>query len=172
MSFGIGQEAPNFSLPGCYQGQTMNYALSDYRGRWVVVFFYVGDRTSVCSTEVTAFNDRVRDFDRFRVSLLGISADSLNSHRSWADELKLEYPLLSDEGRTASRLYGVYDEGSRRDLRGTFVIDPEGKLRYLAVGEPKIGRGVSEVLRVIRGLQTGEACPADWQPGRPTLGAD
>lgn len=166
----IGEPSPDFSLPGYYQGQVMDYSLSDYRGRWVVVFFYTGDRTSVCSTEVTAFNDHAREFNALKVSLLGISVDALDSHRSWADELKLNYPLLSDEGGEVSRLYGVYDEKNRRDLRGTFVVDPEGILRYMAIGEPKIGRGVAETLRVVQALQTGEACPVDWQPGQPTLG--
>ncbi len=170
MDVSISKSSPGFSLPGYYQKQTMKYALSDYRGRWVVVFFYTGDRTSVCSTEVTAFNDHVRDFDDLKVSVLGISVDSIDSHRSWADELKLNYPLLSDESGEASRLYGVFDEKAKHDFRGTFIVDPEGILRYVAIGESKIGRGVSETMRVVQALQTGEACPVDWKPGQKTLG--
>uniref|UniRef100_A0A832E0Y8 Peroxiredoxin n=1 Tax=candidate division WWE3 bacterium TaxID=2053526 RepID=A0A832E0Y8_UNCKA len=166
----VSKTAPGFSLPGYYQGQEMKYALADYRGRWVVVFFYTGDRTSVCSTEVTAFNDHLGEFDALKVSVLGVSGDALESHRNWADELKLNYPLLSDESGDVSRLYDVYDEQGKHDFRGTFIIDPEGILRYLAIGEPKVGRGISETLRVVQALQTGEACPVDWQPGQPTLG--
>lgn len=171
MNVNISKPSPEFSLPGYYQGQTMNYALADYRGRWVVVFFYTGDRSSVCSTEATAFNDYGRDFDDLKVSLLGISVDSLDSHKEWADELKLGYPLLSDESGDVSRIYGVYDEKSKRDFRGTFIIDPQGILHYVVIGESQIGRGVSETLRVIQALQTGEACPVDWHPGQLTLGS-
>ena len=167
----IGKSAENFTLPGYYQGQVMNYSLSDYRGRWMVVFFYTGDRSSVCTTEVTAFNGHIGELDALKVSVLGISVDRMDSHQSWADELKLNYPLLSDEGGEVSIKYGVYDESEKHDFRGTFIMDPEGSLRFMSVGEPKIGRGISETLRVIQALQTGEACPVDWQPGELTLGA-
>jgi alkyl hydroperoxide reductase subunit AhpC len=166
----IGKPAENFTLPGYYQSQTMNYSLSDYRGRWVVVFFYTGDRTSVCSTEVTAFNGHVSELDILKVSVLGISVDKMVSHQGWADELKLNYPLLSDESGDVSRLYGVYDEQGKQDFRGTFIVDPEGNLRFMSVGEPKIGRGIFETMRVVQALQTGEACPVDWKLGQPTLG--
>src|SRR3990172_10996488 len=166
----ISESSPDFTIPGYYQGETINYSLSDYRGRWVVVFFYTGDRTSVCSTEVTAFNDHVGELDALKSSVLGISVDQIDSHRSWADELKLNYPLLSDESGDVSRLYGVYDEREKHDFRGTFIVDPEGNLRFMSIGEPKIGRGVFETMRGIQALQTGEACPVDWKPGRPTLG--
>lgn len=169
MRVSVGEQAPNFTLPGYYKGQKMDYSLSGYKGRWVIVFFYTGDRTSVCSTEVTAFNDHADELTAMKVSLLGISVDSLDSHRSWADELKLSYPLLSDEKREVSQLYDVYDEENKRDFRGTFIVDPEGTLHFMSVGEPAIGRGIFEVIRILQALQTGEACPANWQPGQPTL---
>lgn len=167
----IGEQAPNFTLPGYYGGQEMDYSLSDYKGRWVIVFFYTGDRTSVCSTEVTAFNDHAAELTTMKISLLGISVDSLSSHKSWADELKLNYPLLSDEKVEVSQLYDIYDEKNKRDFRGTFIVDPEGKLRFMSIGEPAIGRGIFETIRVLQALQTGGACPANWQPGEPTLGS-
>ncbi len=165
----VAEKAPDFTLSGYYQGETFNYSLSDYKGRWTIVFFYTGDRTSVCSTEVTAFNDHASELDTKGISLLGVSVDSLDSHKSWADELKLSYPLLSDENAEVSRLYEVYDEASKKDLRGTFVVDPDGVLRFVSVGEPKIGRGIFETMRIVEALQTGEACPANWHPGDETL---
>lgn len=165
----VGQKAPDFTLLGYYQSQAMDYSLSDYQGRWVIVFFYTGDRTSVCSTEVTAFNDHVDELNVMKISLLGISVDSIDSHKSWADELKLNYPLLSDEKVEVSQLYDVYDEEKKHDFRGTFIVDPEGNLRFMSVGEPAIGRGIFEVIRITQALQTWEACPANWQPGQPTL---
>ena len=165
----VGEKSPDFTLPGYFQGQEMSYSLSDYKGRWLIVFFYTGDRSSVCSTEVTAFNDHVNELNVMRISLLGISVDSISSHKSWADELKLNYPLLSDEKVEVSQLYDVYDERNKHDFRGTFIIDPEGKLRFMSVGEPAIGRGIFEVMRITQALQTGESCPADWRPGQPTL---
>lgn len=166
----IGEKAADFTLPGYYQSQEMSYSLSDYKGRWVIVFFYTGDRTSVCSTEVVAFNDHADELNLMKVSLLGISVDSMESHKSWADELNLNYPLLSDEKAEISRLYSVYDEPNKHDFRGTFIVDPEGILRFMSIGEPAIGRGIFEIIRTVQALQTGEACPANWQPGRPTLG--
>jgi len=165
----IGQRAPDLALSGYYQGQEMSYNLKDYRGRFVIVFFYAGDSTSVCSTEVTAFNDHVEDFNSKGVSILGVSVDPLSSHKSWAGELKLQYPILSDEGGKVSRVWEVYDEASGRDFRGTFIVDPKGILRFMSIGESKVGRGILETVRVVEALQTGEACPVDWHPGDATL---
>ena len=165
----FGLKAPDFTLKGYYKGKTLSYSLADYKGRWTIVFFYTGDRTAVCSSEVTAFNDHESEFDVKGISLLGISVDSLDSHKSWSDELKLNYPLLSDEDTEVSRLYEIYNESTKNDFRGTFVVDPDGVLRFMAVGEPKIGRGIFEIMRIVEALQTGEPCPADWHPGDKTL---
>lgn len=165
----ISKPAPDFTLPGVFKGEVMDYKLSDYRGRWVIVFFYTGDRTSVCSTEVRSFNDHIDEFNAEKISLLGISVDSLDSHKAWASQLGLEYPLLSDGEGKVSREWGLYDEEAKSDRRGSFIIDPDGKLRFMMIGEPPVGRSVFEILRITQALQTGEACPVDWRPGQPTL---
>ena len=93
------------------------------------------------------------------------------SHKTWLKELgNLNYPLLSDITKEVSRNYGVLLEDKGISLRGTFIIDPEGKVRYQLVHDLGIGRSVEEILRVLRALQTGELCPVEWKPGKKTLG--
>jgi alkyl hydroperoxide reductase subunit AhpC len=101
--------------------------------------------------------------------ILGVSVDSLESHRKWAEELGgVNYPLLSDDGKTVSRLYGVLDEKEGVCLRGTFIINPTGEITYLVISHTNVGRSVEETLRVTKALRSERLCPADWHPGEPT----
>jgi alkyl hydroperoxide reductase subunit AhpC len=162
----VGQESPDFELDGT-QGRMR---LSKLRGNWVALFFYTKDYSKVCPSEVLRFNALLPEFEKLSAKVVGVSADSLESHQKWAQELGLKFSLLSDAGGEVSRRYEVFIEARGTDHRGTFLIDPEGKVRFLAIQEPPVARSVSEVLRVLKALQTGELCPADWQPGQPTLG--
>jgi len=101
----------------------------------------------------------------------GISVDSIHAHKAWIKELgELNYPLLSDITKEVSRRYGVLIPDKGISLRGAFIIDPEGFLRYIVVHDLDIGRCVDEILRVLKALQTGEMCPVEWRPGKSTLG--
>ena len=171
MSARIGQAAPDVSLQGVVDGNFKNISLDDYKGKWVVLFFYPLDFTFICPTEITEFSKRNGEFKALNAQVLGISVDSVFSHKAWLKELgNLNYPLLSDITKEVSRKYGVLLEERGIALRGTFIIDPEGKLRYQLVHDLGIGRSVEEIIRVLNALQTGELCPVEWKPGKKTLG--
>ncbi|OGL42003.1 MAG: thioredoxin peroxidase [Candidatus Schekmanbacteria bacterium GWA2_38_9] len=171
MSVQVGQKAPNFEVEGVLEDQFISESLSKYRGKWVVLFFYPLDFTFICPTEITEFSKRNDEFKELKSQVLGMSIDSKFSHKAWLKELgQLKYPLLSDITKDVSRNYGVLLEDKGIALRGTFIIDPEGTLKYQLVHDLGIGRSVEEVLRVLKALQTGELCPVEWKPGKRTLG--
>ncbi len=171
MSIMIGQNAPGFTLQGVVGTDFKEINLSDYKGKWVVLFFYPLDFTFICPTEITEFSKRDSEFKAFKAQVLGVSVDSVYSHKAWLKELgNLNYPLLSDITKEVSRKYGVLLEDKGITLRGTFIIDPEGKVRYQLIHDLGIGRSVEEILRVLNALQTGELCPVEWKPGKKTLG--
>jgi peroxiredoxin 2/4 len=164
-----GDQAPDFSAKGFFQGKVADYSLSNCKGKWLVLFFYPADFTFICPTEVTGFSKQAAAFAAESALILGASVDSIDSHRSWAEELGgLEYPLLSDENKILSRLYGVLDEQEGVALRATFIINPIGLISYQVVSHVNVGRSVEETLRVLKALRTERLCPSDWQPGEPT----
>lgn len=167
----VSRPAPNFTLEGVAGKEFKDYSLSDYHDNWVVLFFYPLDFTFICPTEITEFSRRHEEFKELNAEVLGISTDSVHSHRAWLKELgSLNYPLLSDITHEVSRNYGVLLEEKGIALRGTFIIDHEGVLRYALYHDLGVGRSVKEVLRVLRALQTGELCPVNWEEGEETLG--
>ncbi len=171
MNIQVGQKAPGFTMQGIVKGEIRDIRLEDYLKKWVVLFFYPGDFTFVCPTEVTAFSEQNDEFAKLDAQVLGASVDSVHAHRAWLKELgELKYPLLSDITKDVSRSYGVLIENKGVSLRGAFIIDPDGVLRYQVVHDLDIGRSVDEILRVLNALQTGEMCPVGWKPGKATLG--
>lgn len=168
----VSRPAPNFTLEGVVHGEEFKkISLADYRDQWVVIFFYPLDFTFICPTEITEFSRRFDEFKKLNAVVFGISTDSVHSHKAWLKELgPLNYPLLSDMSHTVSREYGVLLEEKGLDLRGTFIVDTDGVLRYGLYHDNNVGRSVSEVLRVLEALQTGELCPVEWAKGKNTLG--
>ncbi|HWO41925.1 MAG TPA: peroxiredoxin [Candidatus Eisenbacteria bacterium] len=165
----VGTPVPDFSLKGVQDGKIAEYSLRRYRGFWVVLFFYPADFTFICPTEVSGFSQLTGAFRSEEAEILGVSVDSLESHRRWAEELGgLAYPLLSDERKEVSRAYGVLDEEAGVALRATFIINPSGQLSYLVISHMNVGRSVEETLRVLKALRSGRLCPSDWKPGEPT----
>jgi peroxiredoxin (alkyl hydroperoxide reductase subunit C) len=164
----IGQPAPLFTAKAVYDGgDVRELSLSDFKGKWVILFFYPADFTFVCPTELTQFRDRLKDFKEAGAEILGCSVDSEHSHRRWIrDDLKdLNYPLISDLTRRMSRDYGVYLEDRGLATRGTFILDPEQKIQYMGIHNTSVGRDAGEILRVLKALQSGELCGAGWRPG-------
>jgi len=164
--------APDFDLEAVVGGQFSRVSLQGLRGKWVVLFFYPLDFTFVCPTEILEFSRRNGEFEEAGAQILSVSVDSKYSHLAWQKEIGgIAYPMLSDITKRVSAQYGVLLEDEGVALRGLFVIDPEGVVRYELVHDLSVGRSVSETLRVLKALQTGELCPVDWQPGGQTLGA-
>jgi peroxiredoxin (alkyl hydroperoxide reductase subunit C) len=176
----VGQPAPDFEMASTKNLETLkeNVKLADYKGKWVVLLFYPLDFTFVCPTELTTFSDRYEDFEAIGAEVIGVSTDSVFSHRAWVNTPRdkggvadLKYPLASDVTKSVARDYGVLIEDKGIALRGLFVIDPEGILRYKVIHDLNVGRSAEETLRVIQALQTGGLCQAEWKPGEETIKA-
>ena len=164
----IGQPAPQFKAPAVVDGGDFkDISLSDYKGKWVVLYFYPLDFTFFFLTEITQFRDFLPKFKEAGAEVIGVSIDSVHSHRRWIkDDLgDLHYPLIGDVTKRISRDYGVLLEDAGIATRGTFVIDPEGVIQYMGIHNLNVGRDANEILRVLTGLKTGELCGAGWKPG-------
>jgi len=168
----VGSPAPTFRCEAFMpDGKFEHVALEDYKGKWVVLFFYPLDFTFVCPTEIVEFNKHTGDFEKENAQILGISVDSVYSHQAWSKDLgQLSFPILADMTKEVSMDYGVLLEDKGIALRGTFIIDPEGILKHVTVNDLPIGRSVKETLRVLRAAQSGELCPVGWEKGEKTLG--
>ncbi len=169
----VGKPAPLFEMEGYSpDGNFQKYKLKDFQGKWTVLFFYPLDFTFICPTEITEYSQHKEAFDKLNAVVLGCSTDSCHSHKAWCESTlgKLNYPLLADMTHEVSRDYRVLVEEEGIALRGTFIIDPDGVLRYALYHDTGVGRSTTETLRVLEALQTGELCPASWKPGADTLG--
>lgn len=174
----VGEAAPDFNIPSTKNMETLaeNVKLSDYTGKWLILLFYPLDFTFVCPTELTAFSDRLEEINGVGAEVIGVSTDSVHSHRAWIKTPRdqngiegLQYPLASDVGGKLARAYNILVEDANIALRGLFIINPNGVLQYSVVHDLNIGRSVDETLRVLQGLQTGGLCAADWTPGQENL---
>ncbi|KAL5284102.1 TPX1 family protein [Megaselia abdita] len=175
----VQQLAPDFKGLAVVENDFQEIKLTDYQGKYVVLFFYPLDFTFVCPTEIIAFSDRINEFKTLNTEVIGVSVDSHFSHLAWTNQArkdggvgKLNYPLLSDISKKISKDYGVLLENEGITLRGTFIIDPQGVLRQYSINDLPVGRSVDEVLRLIKAFQFvekhGEVCPANWDPkGNP-----
>lgn len=170
----VGKQAPEFTAQAYIRGEkdAVEISLSDYRGQWVVLFFYPRDFTFVCPTEIQAFGELHDEFTAEKAVVLAASTDSYYSHKAWfeTDERLqgVRYPVLADTSHAIAEAYGILLEDGTA-LRGTFIIDPEGVLRHVVINDLDVGRNVEETLRTLRALRTGGLCPSTWKPGEATL---
>jgi peroxiredoxin 2/4 len=177
----IGKPAPDFTAMAVCGQEFRTVKLANYRGKYIVLFFYPLDFTFVCPSEVMAFSDRHPEFQVLGTIVLGISIDSHYSHLAWIQTERtlggvgeLAYPLVSDLTKEISAAYQVLDREQGFALRGLFIIDPQGILQHLSINNPSVGRSVDETLRILQAIQhtqchPQEVCPADWQPGKSTI---
>ena len=177
----VGKPAPKFKTAAIVKGAIKaDVSLDDYKGKWVVLFFYPLDFTFVCPTEIIGFADRIGDFSSRGAEVLGVSIDSQYSHLAWYNTPRnkggiagSDYPILADVTKSIARDYGVLDEAKGIALRGVFLINPEGVVQSETVNFFNIGRNVDEILRTLDAAQqaakTGEVCPANWSKGKDTI---
>ncbi len=179
---GIGDKFPRFnvkataSLP--LKDITIDTVFIDidndtYKGKWLVVFFYPKDFTFVCPTEIAAFGDLNQEFKDRDAQILGASVDSEFVHWAWRKHqpelTDLPFPLLADVKREISAGLGIIDKEAGVSQRATFIVDPEGIIRFVMVTDLNVGRNPKEVLRVLDALQTDELCPCNWKKGDETI---
>jgi len=176
-------QAPHFQGPAVVDGVFKDISLDDYKGKYLVLFFYPLDFTFVCPTEIIAFSDRVKEFRKIGCEVVACSTDSQFSHLAWCERPRkkgglgeMDIPLLADKSMAISRAYGVLKEEDGISFRGLFIIDPEQKLRQITINDLPVGRSVDETLRLVEAFQFtdehGEVCPAGWKPGDATMKAD
>jgi alkyl hydroperoxide reductase subunit AhpC len=168
----VGKKAPDFTAEAVVgDGEFKTVSLSDYKGKWVVMFFYPADFTFICPTEITEFSRRDKEFKEAGAQVLGISTDSKHSHKAWIKGSlgQLNHPLVADFNKTITRDYDALEPDGVAQ-RATVIIDPKGIVQSVSYNADLIGRSVSETLRLLQAAQTGEKCPVDWKPGQKTLG--
>jgi peroxiredoxin (alkyl hydroperoxide reductase subunit C) len=169
----VGKSAPDFTAVAVTgDGDFKTVSLSQYRGKYLVLFFYPADFTFICPTEIQEFSKRFEEFNEVNCEILGASTDSKHSHKAWIQGGlgKLNHPLLADFNKTIARDYDALVEEDGTALRATFIIDDKGFVQHASYNADLLGRSVSETLRMVQALQTGERCPVEWKPGQKTLG--
>ncbi|THB74603.1 MAG: peroxiredoxin [Desulfobacteraceae bacterium] len=181
MSVLVGKQAPDFEAIAVEKDRIVeNFKLSDYKGQYIVLFFYPLDFTFVCPTELHAFNEQQSEFEKRDAKLIGVSIDSHFSHLAWLNTPRSQggiqgvtYPIVSDINKTISQDYDVLVEGAGIAYRGLFLLDKDHVVRHQVVNDLPLGRNVSETLRMVDALQFtekhGEVCPANWNQGEKSM---
>ncbi len=174
----IGALAPSFTAEALIQNDVKKINLSDYKGKWVVLFFYPADFTFVCPTELGDLADNYQAFKDLNCEVISVSTDTPFVHKAWHDNSetikKIQFPMLADPTGKVCHAYGTYIHDEGLSLRGTFIIDPEGILKAYEMHDNSIGRNTKELLRKIKAAQFVEehgdqVCPVNWEPGNETL---
>ena len=173
----IGDRFPAFKLKAVVSLETdrefAEVSSADHPGRWKVVFFWPKDFTFVCPTEIAGFGERNRDFEERDARVLGVSTDNEYVHLAWRQShprlKQLPFPMVSDIKHELVRALGIEHPAEGVAMRATYIVDPEGVIRFVSVTDLDVGRNVDEVLRVLDALQTGELTACNWQKGEATL---
>lgn len=170
----VGKKAPEFNnVPAVVgDGDFKQISLSDYKGKYLVLFFYPADFTFICPTEIQEFSRRYEEFKAANCEILGFSTDSKHSHKAWIKNGlgKLNHPLVADFTKSITRDYDALVEADGVAQRATFIVDDKGMVQHASYNTDLLGRSVTETLRMVQALQTGERCPVEWKPGSKTLG--
>ena len=177
----IGKQAPLFKTEMFQKETIKKINLLDYKGKWVILFFYPADFTFICPTELGDLASKYKNFQKLNTEILSISTDTVFVHKAWHDQSstikKINFPMVADPTGNISRSYGVMIEEEGLTLRGTFIIDPDGNLKTIEIHDNSIGRDMDELLRKLQAAQFvnkygDQVCPANWKPGKDTLKPD
>ena len=174
----INDRAPSFLTEAFHENEVKKINCTDYKGKWVIVMFYPADFTFICPTELGEFADKYEEIKNLNCEVLSVSTDTAFVHKAWHDTSetiqKIKFPMVADPTGNICRAYGTYIPEEGLSLRGTFIIDPEGKLRSYEVNDNSIGRSSVEILRKVQAAKfvnenQGKVCPMNWEPGKETL---
>ena len=170
--------APDFTEDAYVNDQIKKISLKDYRGKWVILFFYPADFSYVCPTELGELADHYSEIKAEGAEIISVSVDTGYVHKAWHDASetikKIKYPMLSDSAHRVSTQYGTLIEDEGLSLRGTFLIDPQGVIKAYEINDNSIGRSTGEIIRKLQAAKFvaehgGEVCPMNWKPGAKTL---
>jgi NADH-dependent peroxiredoxin subunit C len=174
----INQVIPDIDLEIFHKDKTKKVNLKDYRGKWLILFFYPADFTFVCPTELRELTEHYAEFKKAGAEVLSVSTDTVFVHKAWHSSSKtiekIKFPMGADPAGKISRAFGTYIEDEGLALRGTFIIDPDGVLKAIEINNNDIGRSAAELFRKLQAAifvreNGGEVCPANWKPGKKTL---
>lgn len=174
----IGEKISDFVLDVFYEEQIKKIKLSEYKGKWLILFFYPADFTFVCPTELEELAENYNELKKLDAEVLSVSTDTAFAHKAWHDNSpaikKVKFPMAADPTGKLCREFGTYIEDEGLSLRGTFIIDPDGVLKVLEIHDNSIGRSAVELLRKLQAAKfvrenKGNVCPASWKPGKKTL---
>lgn len=174
----VNADLPDVTFKAYHDDEIKTLSLSDYKGKWLVLFFYPADFTFVCPTELEEMANLYDDFKKEGAEVLSISTDTVYVHKAWHDTSsairKINFPMVADPTGELSQLFGVYLPNDGLALRGSFIIDPDGHVKAMEVHDNSVGRSGKELIRKLRAAKfvrehKGEVCPANWTPGEKTL---
>ena len=174
----INSTVPDFSVQAYHKDEFKTVTREDLNGQWSIFFFYPADFTFVCPTELGDLADKYKTLQELGVEVYSVSTDTHFVHKAWHDTSetikKIQYPMLADPTGALSRAFGVYIEEEGLAYRGSFLVDPEGKIKIAEIQDNAVGRDADELLRKVQAAQfvaknDGEVCPAKWKPGSETL---
>lgn len=174
----INEKAPAFTEDALVNDEIKKISLDDYKGKWVVLFFYPADFTFVCPTELGELADHYEAFKKLDTEVISVSTDTAFVHKAWHDHSetikKIKFPMLADPAARVCKAYWTLIENEGLSLRATFIIDPEGVIKAFEFHDNDIGRSIKELLRKLQAAQfvkknKGQVCPMNWEPGSTTL---
>jgi peroxiredoxin len=174
----VGHEIPDVEVEAFHNEEVKKIKLSDYRGKWLILFFYPADFTFVCPTELEEMADNYEAIQKLGGEVLSVSTDTVFVHKAWHDTSeaikKIKFPMLADTRHDLCHMFGTYIPEEGLSLRGTFVVDPDGILRIVEVNDNSVGRNATELVRKLQAAKFvrehgGNVCPASWEPGDDTL---
>ncbi len=174
----IGQSVPALEGKAFYQNDEKKLRLTDYKGKWLVMLFYPADFTFICPTELEEAANHYEEFKKLNAEIISVSTDTIFVHKAWHDHSpaikKITYPMLADPTGEICKAFGTYIEEEGLSLRATFIIDPDGVVKYYEIHDNSIGRNIKEIIRKLQAAKfvrenKGQVCPASWEPGKKTL---
>jgi len=174
----INSQLPSFTAQAYHQDKFREVKDTDLKGKWSIFFFYPADFTFVCPTELGDMADKYDEFQKLGVEVFSVSTDTHFVHKAWHDASetirKIRFPMLADPTGALSRAFGVYIEEAGLAYRGTFLVDPEGKVKLAELQDLAIGRNAEELMRKVQAAQfvashPNEVCPAKWKPGQESM---
>jgi len=178
MSSIINSNVPDFSVQAYHNEEFKTVNRADLNGKWSIFFFYPADFTFVCPTELGDLADKYKELQDMGVEVYSVSTDTHFTHKAWHDTSdtikKINFPMLADPTGALSKAFGVYIEEEGLAYRGSFLVDPEGKIKIAEIQDNSVGRNAEELVRKVQAAQfvashDGEVCPAKWKPGADTL---